>query len=101
MTPDPLRPGVPLVSLTTSSYQQYLRPHLASFYSDWFLRYTSITRATATKTQEGDKEDAEPASSSNTESKENRGKKDSCVNIVHMNSTECYRYQHVAGDSCL
>ena len=54
---------------------------MASFYSDWFLRYTSITRATATKTQEGDKEDAEPPSSSNTESKENRGKKDSSVNI--------------------
>ena len=62
---------------------------MASFYSDWFLRYTSITRATATKTHEGDKEDAEPASSSNTESKENRGKKDSCVNILHINSTEC------------
>lgn len=70
------RPGVPLLSLTTSSYQQYLRPHLASFYSDWFLRYTSITRATATRGQEdeGNTEETKAASSSNTECKENRGK---------------------------
>ena len=95
---------MPLVSLTTSAYQQYLRPHLASFYSDWFLRYTSITRATATKTNEGtgDKEDtAEAASSSNTESKENQGKIDFCVNIVHINSNQRSRYQHVARDSRL
>ena len=41
------RPGVPLMSLTANSlsyHQQFLRPHLASFYSDWFLRYTSLTR---------------------------------------------------------
>ena len=92
---------MPLV--TTSAYQQYLRPHLASFYSDWFLRYTSITRATATKTNEGTggKEDAEAASSSNTESKENQGKIDFCVNIVHINSNQRSRYQHVARDSRL
>ena len=77
----PLRPGVPLLSLTTNPYQQYLRPHLASFYSDWFLRYTSITRATATKTLEdqGEKEETEAASSTNAESKENRGKKEYCI----------------------
>ena len=92
---------MPLVA--TSAYQQYLRPHLASFYSDWFLRYTSITRATATKTNEGtgDKEDAEAATSSNTESKENQGKNDSCVTILHTNSNKHSRYQHVTRDSRL
>ena len=85
LTCDSFRPGVPLLSLTTSSYQQYLRPHLASFYSDWFLRYTSITRATATRAQEdtGNKEETQAASSSNTECKENRGK----VGQLHQHNT--------------
>ena len=86
LTCDSFRPGVPLLSLTTSSYQQYLRPHLASFYSDWFLRYTSITRASATRPQEdtGNKEEPQAASSSNTECKENRGKRDCCTSIIHQ-----------------
>ena len=37
------RQGVPLIPLTQDSYQ-YLRPQLASFYSDWFIRYTHLTR---------------------------------------------------------
>ena len=68
---------MPLVPLS-ATYHQYLRPHLASFYSDWFLRYTSITRASATKTREDTEEEEaeveEAQSSNNTDSKENQGR---------------------------
>ena len=67
------RPGVPLMSANSLSYQQYLRPHLASLYSDWFLRYTNLT----TRTNDDVKtESAVTATTSSVllSSKENEGK---------------------------
>ena len=64
------RPGVPLLSLT-NSYHQYLRPHLASFYSDWFLRYTTLTRNSFIQTE--NKTGAGASTSSNNDTKENEG----------------------------
>lgn len=61
------RPGVPLLSLTSTFGPSFLRPHLASFYSDWFLRYSTLTR---------NAENSEPGTSrqpNSQESKENQG----------------------------
>ena len=47
------RPGVPFLSLTSTFGPSFLRPHLASFYSDWFLRYSALTRAGAGSARAG------------------------------------------------
>ena len=63
------RQGVPLLSLSSTFGPSFLRPHLASFYSDWFLRYSTLTRNNAEKPK--------PGTSRQTDSqdlKENQGK---------------------------
>lgn len=69
------RPGVPLLSLSTNSYN-YLGPHLASFYSDWFLRYTTLTRNSFIKTSQSQSSQQQKpaASSTNNDTKENEGR---------------------------
>ena len=62
------RQGVPLLSLTSTFGPSFLRPHLASFYSDWFLRYSTLTR--------NNTDNSEPGTSrqtTNQQSKENQG----------------------------
>lgn len=58
--------GVPLLQ---ELQPNLLRPHLASFYSDWFLRYTSLTRQARQQqeaggsSQEGEQELTQPSTS--------------------------------------
>ena len=64
--------GVPLLptnpeQLTAPS--SFLRPHLASFYSDWFLRYTSLTR----ESRREEEATTSLATTSHREDQENRG----------------------------
>ena len=62
------RPGVPLLSLPSSlGGPSLLRPHLASFYSDWFMRYSALTRINREKTAGSEARQGQ-------EMKENQGK---------------------------
>ena len=67
------RPGVPLVPAV--SYPQLLRPHLATFYSDWFLRYTSLSSLTRQSFTKKEEKKTVPTSTSlnHSDSKENEG----------------------------
>ena len=56
------RQGVPLLS---SIRPTLLRPHLASFYSDWFLRYSTLTR--------NENSSLDVSTGENDNSKENQG----------------------------
>ena len=84
------RTAVPLLSLSNNSYN-YLQPHLASFYSDWFLRYTtSLTRHSYIKTENN----PASSSSSNNETKENEG----IENISYFNTSQKSIFSRLSTD---
>ena len=64
--------GVPLLPTPDlHSTPSFLRPHLASFYSDWFLRYSTFSTLTRNSAQEQqENESAGPSCSSRREEQE-------------------------------